>query len=82
MEAASTSVSTFQAITAVLATMASCWLTMATTAWVRSVFMDLASGDADVTLQLHPWEMCEGICWAKSAQLEKNVSFGLRNSRY
>lgn len=57
MEAASTSVSTFQAITAVLATTASCWLTMATTAWVRSLFMGLASGDADITLQLHPWEM-------------------------
>lgn len=43
------SVSTFQEITAVLATMDLCWLMMATTAWVRNVFMDIVCGDADVT---------------------------------
>lgn len=50
MEAVSTSVSTFQEITAVLAMMALCWLMMATTAWVRSVFMTIVSGDANITL--------------------------------
>lgn len=50
MEAASTSVSTFQEITAALATTALCWLTMATTAWVRRVFVNVVSGDANITL--------------------------------
>lgn len=44
MGAVSTSVSTFQGITAALATMALCWLTMATTAWVRSVLVGRGSG--------------------------------------
>lgn len=50
MGAVSTSVSTFQGITAVLATMALCWLTMATTAWVRSVFRSSVSGDVNTAL--------------------------------
>lgn len=49
MEVASTSASTSQEITAVPATTALCWLTMATTAWVRSVLVNVATGDAKVT---------------------------------
>lgn len=57
MVVVSTSVSTFQEITAVLATMALCWLMMATTVWVRSMLMNAVSGDANITFSLHPWEM-------------------------
>lgn len=56
MGAVSTSVSTFPEITAALATMASCWLTMATTAWVRmGVLMGTVSGGGNTALELHPW---------------------------
>lgn len=50
MEAAFTSASTSQEITAVPATMALCWLTMATTAWVRSVRVNMVAGDVKVTV--------------------------------
>lgn len=50
MGAVSTSVSTFQGITAALATMASCWLTMATTAWVRGVLTGRVGAAGT-----HPW---------------------------
>lgn len=50
MEAAFTSASTSQEITAVPATMALCWLTMATTAWVGSVCVNMVAGDVKVTV--------------------------------
>lgn len=70
MGAVSTSVSTFQGITAALATMVSCWLTMAITAWVRRVFVGTVSGDGSTALELHPWGTHGNLLGSVSSERE------------